>query len=39
MTFFETEARAHQVAQGNYRLKPNQYTIERSGNKFVIRKR
>jgi len=39
MFYYETEARAHQVAQGNYGLKLNQYTIERSGNKYVIRRR
>jgi hypothetical protein len=39
MKTYETEARAHQVAQGNYGLKPGQYSVERMGNKFVIRRR
>lgn len=39
MNFYETEARAHQAAQCSYGLRPNQYTIERSGNKYVIRRR
>ena len=38
MTTFETESRAHQVAQGNYGLRYGQYHIERLGNRFVIRK-